>query len=288
MRMGAALNDERSSAKQLRRWIDLLSEYKGYRALEDQAGVAFTSFEEFCRAPMPYGLGYDVDAINAVIDERKSVQARAQSPKALTSHGGDRRSDKQSHNVTLKSRGNSADYLIAVLSRDHPDILKRLQDGEFKSARAAAIAAGIVASSPSFSRDPLKLAATIAKHYTADEAKVLVEAVAFHFEIGATSVVQTPKQTKRRTPFSEATPLDMTQTGTPERAWRLIEVFKSVWSRVSHTAEDLQEMIEILDRERVWDQCPQGKPYGSLDELVRREIGKSVADLDHVNIKGAA
>jgi hypothetical protein len=35
-------------------------------------------------------------------------------------------------------------YLLRRLAREHPDILERYQRGEFKSPRAAAIAAGII------------------------------------------------------------------------------------------------------------------------------------------------
>jgi hypothetical protein len=41
-------------------------------------------------------------------------------------------------------RGNSKDYLIRRLKRDHPDIAEALGRGEYKSARAAAIEAGII------------------------------------------------------------------------------------------------------------------------------------------------
>jgi hypothetical protein len=40
--------------------------------------------------------------------------------------------------------GNSSEYLIRQLKRDAPEIAKRLAKGEFPSARAAAIEAGIV------------------------------------------------------------------------------------------------------------------------------------------------
>jgi hypothetical protein len=46
---------------------------------------------------------------------------------------------------TCLSRGsNQASTIVRRLKRDHPDIAKALARGEFKSARAAAIAAGIV------------------------------------------------------------------------------------------------------------------------------------------------
>ena len=41
-------------------------------------------------------------------------------------------------------QGTSQDYLLARLRRDHPAILSRLEAGEFRSVRAAAIEAGIV------------------------------------------------------------------------------------------------------------------------------------------------
>ena len=48
------------------------------------------------------------------------------------------------NDVTFKARGNDATYLTARLKRDAPAIAARLQRGEFKSVRAAAIEAGIV------------------------------------------------------------------------------------------------------------------------------------------------
>jgi hypothetical protein len=43
------------------------------------------------------------------------------------------------YNVILKEKGNSAQYLTARLKRDAPDIAERLERGEFKSVRQAAI-----------------------------------------------------------------------------------------------------------------------------------------------------
>ena len=47
----------------------------------------------------------------------------------------------------LKDRrpaGNSREYLVRRIARDHPDILERMKKGEFEYVRQAAIAAGIV------------------------------------------------------------------------------------------------------------------------------------------------
>jgi len=41
-------------------------------------------------------------------------------------------------------KGNNAKYLTARIARDNPEILEGMKRGEYRSARAAAIAAGII------------------------------------------------------------------------------------------------------------------------------------------------
>ena len=85
-------------------------------------------------------MGYEIDAINAIIDERKSAEARARDHKIIKQHGGDRASPtNQVDYVILKhDGGNNADYLTARIARDRPDILDRMKAGEFTSVRVAA------------------------------------------------------------------------------------------------------------------------------------------------------
>lgn len=47
-------------------------------------------------------------------------------------------------NVKINKGGNSSEYLAGLLKRDHPDIAAAVERGEYRSIRAAAIAAGIV------------------------------------------------------------------------------------------------------------------------------------------------
>ena len=76
-------------------------------------------------------------------DRRRTLNDRDK----LGEHGGDR--TEQGDNTTLPVRGSTgAAYLIARLKRDAPEIAERLAAGEFKSARAAAIAAGIIEETP--------------------------------------------------------------------------------------------------------------------------------------------
>jgi hypothetical protein len=58
-------------------------------------------------------------------------------------------------NVTFTERGNSQAYLLQRLARDAPETLERVKSGEIKSARAAAIEAGIITPFPSLQlKDP--------------------------------------------------------------------------------------------------------------------------------------
>jgi hypothetical protein len=77
----------------------------------------------------------------------KAVQAETE--RRIGKHGGDRKSEtaqNQVDNVNLIRRngGNSADYLAARIKRDRPDLAARVEAGEFRSMRAAALEAGIV------------------------------------------------------------------------------------------------------------------------------------------------
>lgn len=63
----------------------------------------------------------------------------------VAKHGGAREKPAgQPYNVRLPPHGNSGRYLVRRLARDRPDLVERLAKGEIRSARAAAIEAGIV------------------------------------------------------------------------------------------------------------------------------------------------
>ena len=62
---------------------------------------------------------------------------------AVKQHGGDRGQDAVSENGNLKHGSNKATYRIAKLKRDHPEVAKRLELGEFKTVSQAERAAGV-------------------------------------------------------------------------------------------------------------------------------------------------
>ncbi len=75
---------------------------------------------------MPFGLGYEIEAINAIIDERKSAEARAATHRTLLDpHRPTEPRDGDNHdNVRVIGYGNNADYLTARIARDRPDIIE--------------------------------------------------------------------------------------------------------------------------------------------------------------------
>lgn len=97
---------------------------------------------------------------------------------ALGRHGGDRRSEQarqdQGSDRTLK-RGDNAAYLKARLQRDHPEIAEALDRGEFRSARAAAIEAGIIRPVPTVRLvdDMAAVAGKLRQHLTTEQLEQL-------------------------------------------------------------------------------------------------------------------
>jgi len=79
----------------------------------------------------------------ADIAERTVATMKEAQPVARNGEKGKGRSNSFD-NVKANKGGNSAEYLAGLLKRDHPDIAAAVERGEYRSIRAAAIAAGIV------------------------------------------------------------------------------------------------------------------------------------------------
>ena len=125
--------------------------------------LGYDSVESFLKQE----LQLDPDLVNRVVgwlEQEQPTEAVSleEVEAALGKHGGDRRSaqakEDQGSIRTLK-RGDNAAYLQARLRRDAPAMADALERGEFKSARAAAIEAGIITSFPSLQlKDPASTA----------------------------------------------------------------------------------------------------------------------------------
>jgi hypothetical protein len=85
--------------------------------------------------------------------------AKAATVQPLARHGANQHTEQKGKDVITsppQQRGTtSQSYLLRRLARDAPDAFERVQSGEFKSARSAAIEAGIIIPFPSLQlKDP--------------------------------------------------------------------------------------------------------------------------------------
>lgn len=115
-------------------------------------------------------------------EQRPEPVTKSEVELALGSHGGDRRSEQakqvQATASSLK-HGSNPDYLKARLRRDAPRLADALDRGEFKSARAAAIKAGIIKPVPTIRlvSDINVIAAKLCQHLTPEQRHALAEAL---------------------------------------------------------------------------------------------------------------
>jgi len=126
----------------------MIEEIRQYRAYES---IGYNSFKDFCADKLGKTIkeveqivgGVKVLAASGIDRKVSASEAIAAAPK-LAKHG-EVGNGRRGDNVTSKpERGNRQSYLAARLRRDHPEIAKKVEQGRFKSIRAAAIEAGII------------------------------------------------------------------------------------------------------------------------------------------------
>lgn len=158
----SALHDAKTTRERTRNWLKALREDNHFQRLTDKKGRTFLSWEAFCAEPPPFGFGCSAEEVEALVAAKPLGQRLAADEEvaALTDHGGAREGagrkpadlqpsgqneENQVANGKLKSDGtNAASYLVRRLKRDAPKVAEALAQGKYPSARAAAIAAGIV------------------------------------------------------------------------------------------------------------------------------------------------
>jgi hypothetical protein len=120
--------------------------------------VKFNTMREWIEAYQPEGLHTKPAIIEALIRddsalviEFKQLMAGSlrKTPGATGLNQHSTPEDKESYyndnnNSKPSRQGTDPEYLAARIARDHPDIQARIKQGEFKSVRSAAVAAGIV------------------------------------------------------------------------------------------------------------------------------------------------
>lgn len=148
------LAKEDANHKNISCYMETLIRHRSYQLLAGPDGSRFLTFEAFCVCRPPCGLGRSKAEIDALVDERKRKetarqQAADKSVPPLNGRGNPtgtnqhKKEERLSDNVS-SLRGTGSSYLVRRLKRDSPAIADALGRGEYPSARAAAIAAGIV------------------------------------------------------------------------------------------------------------------------------------------------
>jgi hypothetical protein len=124
----------------------------GWEHLRDLKGRPFRSFTEFCRSPN--GLNLEREEIERRLTAPELAQAEADGgvTAARDPKGGRPTAEevkrRNQDNIRVTLYGTSAAAIVARLKRDAPEFAERLAAGEFRSARAAARAAGFNVDTP--------------------------------------------------------------------------------------------------------------------------------------------
>ena len=119
----------------------------------------------------------DEDSANA------KVAGLAAITKPLKQHGGHLPKNGKEDDLgrlPRKKGSNRSDYLAARIARDHPEIHRRMMNGEFKSVADAARAAGIYRARPKsigLVPDVNRVAVNIRKYYTLEQVQALKDAL---------------------------------------------------------------------------------------------------------------
>jgi hypothetical protein len=182
--MQAVVSSIETKPEGLQFYADLVRGKQAFLLMNKPNGTFFKTFEEFCEHRSPWGLGRPWSELELyVLAACKGNKAKAAGlttsaaaaptlsdagkkggetagrgrPKASDSDNGPNvtvgnHDDQRSHSRPI--RGTSAPYLAARIARDAPIVHEAMKAGEFKSVRAAAIAAGVIKAP-----DPVKVAA---------------------------------------------------------------------------------------------------------------------------------
>jgi len=136
------------------KWLDELPaivveicDTEAWKSCKDRKGDVFKSFTAMISAELPEGLGITVEKLRKLVAgtvaDRPLAVAVGEEQGETVKKGPKPKRDSLSDNES-SSQGTGSAYLLRRLSRMGGDWLARYEAGEFKSVRAAAIAAGIV------------------------------------------------------------------------------------------------------------------------------------------------
>lgn len=145
-----ALREERFNKELALALYQKIEQSGDWSLLRDMRGRPFRSFDAFCKNSN--GLGLERKVIEGRLtapelarpEEEGGVAPAMTHAEAGAKGGRGKKAATERHSFSSES----AAGLVARLKRDAPTIAEALANGEFKSARAAAIAAGILKPTP--------------------------------------------------------------------------------------------------------------------------------------------
>lgn len=193
---GPAYHEDRLADSPRDKWAAILRQRKLYIGTEFEYGceciVSWLAEAEQFHAELGYSSADEMLEVEleippdwvrmaaAVLEATGENLSKAEVDHAieLKAHGRpNKNEERKGSDLTLKTRGESADYIKARLRRDHPEIAEQLEAGEFKSARQAGIAAGFIKpiACVRLVDDLSKVAASISKHLSFERRMQLVE-----------------------------------------------------------------------------------------------------------------
>jgi hypothetical protein len=173
-----------------------------YLVLDGPDGAPFESWEAFCTAARPWGLGLPAALLDAVVAEARDIRALARrvllGPVLLAPHGLTRAAQARERGLTGETdetgettpalghaplvdprtgkvrKGASTIYLLHRLRRDRPDVLLRVAEGALTLTVARKLA-GIVSRQVTVTANPEAFARAITAHLSESErAELLV------------------------------------------------------------------------------------------------------------------
>jgi hypothetical protein len=72
-------------------------------------------------------------------------------------------------------------------------------------------------------------------------------------------------------------PRDLKTPGSVEWAWQTLSALKHSWEVKELSVQRFESLVEELEVKRAFELVPPGKPYGSLDAMLKAEIGETAA-----------
>lgn len=112
----------------------LMRERRWFGELVDSDGMLFSSFEDYCQYPEPWGLGLSPIDVRRILEEPDGAKPVAA---VLRARGRPKRGEEKSDAAPLSRGSNGVAYLTARLRRDDPGLADRVERGELTVREAA-------------------------------------------------------------------------------------------------------------------------------------------------------